>query len=203
MYVSGFSSATRWPSTRTSATWPLNFPFHEPPCRRASSSTTIQPTLCRVRAYSRPGLPRPTTSRSSDEARSPRRQGRRTQLALGGAGRARGVGRRLLGLVGRTLRPLLGGRLALRNFLALLGDLLGLDLPRRQRNRCENRLFRVVEERDSVDRREIGDAQRVADRHVADVELDMLRNLHRQRLDIDLPLDLREDAALLRPRRLA
>ena len=76
MYVSGFSSATRWPSSRSSASLPLNFARHDAPCRRASSSTTIQPTLCLVRAYSRPGLPSPTTSRSSDEARSPRRQGK-------------------------------------------------------------------------------------------------------------------------------
>src|SRR5437762_3101988 len=63
----------RWPSSRSSAMLPLNFERHEAPCRRASSSTTIEPTLCRVRSYSRPGLPSPTTSRSSDEARSPRR----------------------------------------------------------------------------------------------------------------------------------
>ena len=35
-----------------------------PSCRRASSSTTSQPTLCRLPAYSRPGLPRPATRRS-------------------------------------------------------------------------------------------------------------------------------------------
>src|SRR6266481_2776438 len=80
MNVSGLSSATLWPSRRISAICPENFDFHEPPCRRASSSTTSWPTLWRLRAYSRPGLPRPTTSRSSDEARSPRRHGRRTPI---------------------------------------------------------------------------------------------------------------------------
>jgi hypothetical protein len=41
MYVSGFSSASLWPSRRISASWPENFERHEPSCRRASSSTTI------------------------------------------------------------------------------------------------------------------------------------------------------------------
>ena len=58
MYVSGFSRARRAESSRISASWPENFDRQEPPCRRASSSTTIHPTLWRVRAYSRPGLPR-------------------------------------------------------------------------------------------------------------------------------------------------
>ena len=39
------------------------------PWRSASSSTTSAPTLWRVRAYSSPGLPRPTTSRSAGGAR--------------------------------------------------------------------------------------------------------------------------------------
>src|SRR5436305_1468755 len=133
MYVSGFSNATRCPSIRTSAIRPLNLRFHEPPCRRASSSTTIQPTLWRVCAYSRPGLPSPTTSRSSDESRSPRRHGNRmTELALGGSRRAGGIGARLLGLIGAALGTLFGRDLALRNLFALLDDLLGLHLARRQ-----------------------------------------------------------------------
>ena len=45
MYVSGFSSATLCPSIRSSARRPENFSRHEASCRRASSSTTIQPTL--------------------------------------------------------------------------------------------------------------------------------------------------------------
>src|SRR6266536_2596396 len=47
--------------------------------RRASSSATIQPTLWR----SRPGFPSPTTSRSSVEAESPRRNSRTTLRGLG------------------------------------------------------------------------------------------------------------------------
>ena len=66
MYVSGLSSASFSSPTRTSAIWPANFARHEPACRRASSSTTIQPALCRFRACSRPGFPRPTTSSKED-----------------------------------------------------------------------------------------------------------------------------------------
>ena len=43
--------------SRTSDSCPENFERNEPPCRRASSSTTSQPTLCRVSSYSRPGFP--------------------------------------------------------------------------------------------------------------------------------------------------
>ena len=46
-------------ATRTSASRPRNFPLNEPSWRRASSSTTIQPTLCRSRACSRPGIAEP------------------------------------------------------------------------------------------------------------------------------------------------
>ena len=67
MNVSGLSNAILWSPRRTSARLPENLERHEPPSRRASSSATSQPTLWRLRAYSRPGLPRPTTSRSSDE----------------------------------------------------------------------------------------------------------------------------------------
>ncbi len=77
MYVSGLSSATLWPSIRISASRPENLPFHEPPCLRASSSRIIQPTLCRFFAYSRPGLPSPTTSKSSDDPESALRRKRR------------------------------------------------------------------------------------------------------------------------------
>ena len=66
MYVSGIASATRLPSMCTSSTSARSLPLRSrPPCRVASSSTTSAPTLCFVRVYSSPGLPRPTTSRSA------------------------------------------------------------------------------------------------------------------------------------------
>ena len=41
------------------------------------------------------------------------------------------------------------------------------------------------------------EAERVADRHAGDVELEVVRDLQRQRLDVELAADLREDAAFL------
>src|SRR2546427_785326 len=76
MYVSGSSSASRNSPSLTSASRPENFARNDPSCRRASSSTTIQPTLWRVCAYSRPGLPRPATRRSSVGALASRRRKR-------------------------------------------------------------------------------------------------------------------------------
>ena len=120
MKVSGLSSATLCPSMRISASRPLNFERHWPSCRRASSSTTSQPTLCRLRAYSAPGLPRPATSRSS-EVPCRRGQSRIAVLAFGVAvarGGGFGFGGRLftrlgLALGGRGLLGLLGaGRVA-------------------------------------------------------------------------------------------
>ena len=60
----------------------------------------------------------------------------------------------------------------------------------------------IVEEGHAFALREIGEAQGVAHRHRADVELEMLGHLHRQRLDVDLARDLRERAALAHARRV-
>ena len=81
-------------------------------------------------------------------------------------------------------------------FLAL--DLLGLGLDdtRRHRDRREDGLLGVVEERHALLHLEVGEAQGVADCHLSDVELEMLGDLQRQRLDRDLAIDLREHAAL-------
>src|SRR5438094_767103 len=124
-------------------------------------------------------------------------------LAFGGAGlallaRACVAGSRALAF------GALRGFLALRQFLALL-QLLGLrlDFADREADARENRFLRIVQVGDAVDRRQVGQAESVADRHAADVEVDVLRNLHRQRLDIDLALHLREHAALLRTDGLA
>src|SRR5437764_4537103 len=106
---------------RISASWPLNFERHEPPCRRASSSTTIQPTLWRLRAYSRPGLPSPATSRSSEV---PWRRGHRRMRysAFDGAGLAAGAG----GGVAFSGLAFGGGFFTLGGSLAL-GSLFTLD----------------------------------------------------------------------------
>ena len=66
MYVSGIASATSDGPMRTWSTRARSLPFFSvAPWRFARISTTSAPTLWRVRAYSSPGLPRPTTSRSA------------------------------------------------------------------------------------------------------------------------------------------
>ncbi len=128
-------------------------------------------------------MPRPTTSRSSDEARSP-------LLA-----RSR-IGGRLGGSFGCAFRLLLRRHLALGQLLALRDFFLGLFDARGQSDAREHGL-RIVEIGDTFPRRKVGQPEAVADRHAAHVEIDVLGNLHRQGLDADLPLDLREDPALL------
>jgi hypothetical protein len=78
----------------------------------------------------------------------------------------------------------------------------GLDLDGGRRQGGDDRLVRVVEERDALDRRHVRQAERVADLEPAHVGLDVLGHLHRERLDADLVRDLAEHAARLRPGRL-
>src|SRR5689334_11462973 len=68
MYVRGTASTVRRPARRPSSTsaFVLCFENRPPPARAASSSTTRTPMLCRVSAYSGPGLPSPTTSAPSE-----------------------------------------------------------------------------------------------------------------------------------------
>src|SRR5947207_12121540 len=118
--------------------------------RRASSSATIQPTLWRSRSCSRPGFPSPTTSRSSVEAESPRRNSRTMlSLAFGRALLAGGVRLRLGRRLGGALRCLLALRhLALGQLLALFELLflgLRLDDLRGCADRGEHRFLGVVE----------------------------------------------------------
>ena len=48
-------------------------------------------------------------------------------------------------------------------------------------------------------RGQVDEAQRVADRHTADVQLDPVGNLHRQRLDVDLAVTWESTPPSLRP----
>ena len=57
--------------------------------------------------------------------------------------------------------------------------------------------MQVVEERDALELRQVLEAKCVAHLHAADVGLDALRDLHRQRLDVQRRAGLREHAALL------
>ena len=80
MYVVGTASATRLPPIVAVVTR-AGTPFSArsaAPCRCANSSTVSEPALCRLPAYSSPGLPNPTTSRSAGVPRcSDRAKGRR------------------------------------------------------------------------------------------------------------------------------
>ena len=63
--------------------------------------------------------------------------------------------------------------------------------------------MRIVEKRDLVDRRNVGEAEHVAHLHVRDVDLDVLRHVSGQRFDVELARDEREHAAGLHAGRLA
>src|SRR6478609_6546647 len=136
MYVVGFASTARGPGAppgsvpiRTSAVAACGRRDSTPPfdpndacARRASSSSTICPTLCRFPAYCGPGFPSPTTSQRPSLIAAPlppsstcrnagrpapsryraSRRGRRAARAPGGSLRGRGG----LGLVGGAV---LGG----------------------------------------------------------------------------------------------
>ena len=90
--------------------------------------------------------------------------------------------------------------LALGQLLALLG--LGLGLDDRGGDGGDHGLVRVVEERDALELGQVLEPERLAHLEPADVGLDRLGHLHRQRLDVDRRRRLVEDAALLDPRRV-
>src|SRR5215203_3625550 len=115
-------------------------------------------------------------------------------LALGAlAGPFAGLRRSLGSALGSLLA--LGHLGALRQLLALFD--LGLDDARRHGHVRQHRLLRIVEVDDALARGKVGQAERVADGHATDVQLDPVGNLHRQRFDVDLADDLGEDAAFL------
>ena len=61
----------------------------------------------------------------------------------------------------------------------------------------------VIQVGHARDRRQILDPQHVSDLERAHVEVDVLRNAHRQSLDVDVARHVGEHAAELQPRRLA
>jgi hypothetical protein len=98
------------------------------------------------------------------------------------------------------------GRLALGLALERLGLgalelLLRRDLARRGGDRRDHGL-RIVEERGALGHDDVGDPQRPVQLELRDVEIDVLRHLERQRLDVELAQRLREHAALAHTRRV-
>ena len=148
----------------------------------------MNPTLWRSCSCRRPGLPRPTTSRSSVEADSPRRKAARAtpRLRDGVSG---------LGGGGRLCRGLGGDR--------LVCCLLGLGETARARAVRDHGVGGIVEERDAVDLCDVLEPELVTELEPADVDLDVLGDRRRQGLDVELAGDLLHDAADLGARRLA
>ena len=125
---------------------------------------------------------------------------RRTVTPRVGAGLGLRVARGRLALGSarpRRPRPPRPRQLAL---LALLG--LGLDLGVGAETVAMTVSCGSSRKIDALDRRDVLEPERVADLHAADVGLDALRDLHRQRLDVELELRLRDDAALLHAGRI-
>src|SRR5688500_15525688 len=108
-------------------------------------------------------------------------------LAAGLAGLARpGVRTGRCLALGAALRALLAGHALELAFLALGEDGLGLLDARRHRHRRQHRLLGIVEVRDTLAGREVGETDGRVQLETADVELDPLGDLHRQSLDVDL-----------------
>ena len=147
----------------------------------------MKPTLWRVPAYSRPGLPSPTISQSTAPPPPPngRRSGRYSSPEESSAPSASCAWPRLAD--------------ELRLGLDFLG---GFALQPRRGERRDDGLLEVVEQRDALGRRERGEQDRLADLHLADVVHDRLRDRRRQRLDVQLARDLLEHAAFLDARRV-
>src|SRR4051794_24288189 len=154
MNVCGSNRASRTSSARAVAIRPENFERHEPSSDSARRSATMNPRLCRVRAYSGPGFPSPTTRRSSVGAGLRRR---RSPIGLLGgfvAGRllAAGFLATLAGLAALALLARLGSRRRLGLGLRLgleLGLALQILLGHRRRDAGEHCALGIVGERDA------------------------------------------------------
>ena len=108
--------------------------------------------------------------------------------------------------IGSGVRSLVGVALGLRAILAHDGrldlDVVGLGLDRRGSDRRDHGLLEVVEERDAVRRGDRRQRERVVDLHRGHVVRDRVRDVTRQRLDVDLARLLGEHAALGDARRV-
>src|SRR6266702_610406 len=105
MYDRGRASVTTCPARRPSAmSLRVRCALNRAPIRSASAAITMCPALCRVAAYSGPGLPRPTTIHRSSTA-GPYTEAVAWLLSPGGLrglNRSRNVGG--LGGLGRDFR---------------------------------------------------------------------------------------------------
>src|SRR5262245_11331181 len=117
-------------------------------------------------------------------------------LTLGVLLFAGGVRLRLAAL-GSRLALALGALLALDLLAFLALDFLGLGLRLlRGRADCREDSLGIVEELHALGHAQVGEPEAVADDQRGDIELEMVGNLHWERLDAHFAVDLAEDAAL-------
>src|SRR6202022_4249108 len=133
--------------------------------RAASASATRKPTLCREFMCSRPGFPSPTTNQSTAPPRPPKGRLRKPLLLVGGvlAGSLLALGLGLLTL------GLLADQLSLG--LDFLSD-FGLKFRRRQRG--NDSLLNVIEQRQRARDDNGREQDRLADLHLSDLVHDRL-----------------------------
>src|SRR5258706_543875 len=150
---------------------------NEAPCRRAISSTTLKPTLCRVLSYSRPGLPRPTISFKNQSSIPDPQSPSLLLLFLGRRGWFLAFGVFLLALLddfgfrrrGRCRRCRRLRRH--RHFFNLRDD----DVPQHH--------VRVADRLPLRGGRHVADADALAHHHLGNIHLDVLRNIGGHALD--------------------
>ena len=164
-----------------------------PPWRRASSSTTMKPALCRSRSCSPARVAEPDDEQVERRGVLAPTEERQGLLLVGGSCR-------------RPRSRGLGGDLALSALLAL--GRLASSASRSARPRGVEHVAStvscgVVEERHARDGRHVLSRRMSPTLEPAEIDLDVLGDVRRQRLDVQLARDLLDDAAELRPRRLA
>ena len=188
MYVSGFRSATRRSPIRTSASRPLNFDLNDASCRRASSSTTIQPTLCRSRSCRGP------------DCRDPRRAGRASRPTRPDGRGARTTPRARSSRLGPLSAASASGA-SPSSPSASASSASAASASRARRSRAATDTVAMTVSCGSsrnvtlLDRRDVREPEDVADLQLGDVDVDVLRNVRGQRLDVELARDEREHAA--------
>src|SRR4051812_26465264 len=169
-------------SRRATSAWYFGSFLKCTPCAEAKRSTSQKPALCRVRSYSLPGLPRPTTRRI--KAGCSRRSFLLFLLGLVALGT--GLVRTLLrcGPAGRRLaflrrRRLLGGRhFGRRNNRC---GFLFLDDERRDDDRRHDGVLGLVQRRlHALRQRELARVDRLADRQGREIDLDEFRQVVRE-----------------------
>src|SRR5687767_7268594 len=201
------ASSTRSPDSRISAASAgKNRAFlNRSPARRASSWTTMRPTLWRVFAYRSPGLPSPATSQVMSATRCTRRRPELALAALAGFGPGLAVAGPTIALsltfgafsflaLGHLRGLVLGGHLD--GFLAGNRQ-VGLDAERGGRDHRQHGVLERREDRDALRGHEVTHVHHLAELHVGDVDDDLVGHVLGQALDLYLAKVVLDHTALL------